>query len=113
MLTSPHDEDLFDYYATAQLAFLDSNSGRTTPVGKPGLFRGLSISPNGNYLLVTRIHRPYSYLHPHTAFPSDSCVTQRLVAGKAFPRATSGAPAALLRRRWSNFEHSNDRLRSA
>jgi dipeptidyl aminopeptidase/acylaminoacyl peptidase len=71
MLTSPYDEDLFDYYATSQLAFLDLNSGRTTPIGRPALFRGLSVSPDGNYLLVTRVRRPYSYLHPHTAFPSD------------------------------------------
>jgi dipeptidyl aminopeptidase/acylaminoacyl peptidase len=70
MLANPHDEDLFDYYATAQLAFLDTTSGRTTTIGQPALFRGLSVSPDGNYLLVTRIHRPYSYLHPHTAFPS-------------------------------------------
>jgi dipeptidyl aminopeptidase/acylaminoacyl peptidase len=70
MLTSPHDEDLFDYYGTAQLALLDTNSGRATFIGKPGLFRGMSVSPDGNYLLVTRIHRPYSYLHPHSAFPS-------------------------------------------
>jgi dipeptidyl aminopeptidase/acylaminoacyl peptidase len=71
MLTNPHDEALFDYYATSQFAFVDTSSGRTTALGRPALFRGLSISPDGNFLLVTRVRRPYSYLHPHTAFPSD------------------------------------------
>jgi dipeptidyl aminopeptidase/acylaminoacyl peptidase len=70
MLTSPHDEDLFDYYASSQLALLDSASGKTTIVGRPALFRSRAVSPDGNYLLVTTIRRPYSYLHPHTAFPS-------------------------------------------
>src|SRR3712207_8012728 len=39
MLQSPHDENLFEYYATSQLAFVDAPSGRVTPVGKPGLHR--------------------------------------------------------------------------
>jgi dipeptidyl aminopeptidase/acylaminoacyl peptidase len=71
MLTNPHDEALFDYYATSQLAFVDTSSGRITTLGRPALFRGLSVSPDGNFLLVTKVRRPYSYLHPHTAFPSD------------------------------------------
>jgi len=81
MLANPHDEALFDYYATSQLAFLDLNTGRTTTVGRPALFRGLNVSPDGNYLLVTRVLRPYSYLHPHTAFPSEVEIWDR--TGKA------------------------------
>src|SRR5579864_9305209 len=37
MLKSPHDEDLFEYYATAQLAKVDAATGAITPLGKPGL----------------------------------------------------------------------------
>ena len=51
MLTSAHDEDLFDYYATAQLTFIDTASGRTQAYGKPGLFEQISPAPDGRHAL--------------------------------------------------------------
>lgn len=71
LLSSPHDEDLFDYYATAQLALIDAASGKVTPLGKPGIFGVNEPSPDGKYFLVSRIHRPYSYLHPIASFARD------------------------------------------
>lgn len=80
MLSSPHDEDLFDYYATAQLAYVDVAGGKVTPVGHPAILppsgfgagpKPVQVSPDGAYLLVTRVHRPYSYLHPATDFPRE------------------------------------------
>ena len=41
MLTSAHDEALFEYYATGQLAIVDAASGQRTPIGRPGHLRGL------------------------------------------------------------------------
>ncbi len=61
LLQNPHDEDLFDYYATAQLAYLDSTTGKTTPLGKPGIYTMVRPSPDEKHLMVSRIHRPYSY----------------------------------------------------
>lgn len=69
MLESPHDEDLFDYYCTSQLAFVDVATGKITPVGKPAIIASEIPSPDGKYLLVTRIHKPYSYLFPAGEFP--------------------------------------------
>src|SRR5450755_3917561 len=69
MLTSSHDEDLFDYYATAQLMFVDTASGRVQAYGKPGLFDQISCAPDGQHALVAKLHRPYSYLHPYEDFP--------------------------------------------
>jgi len=69
MLSTPHDEDLFDYYAAAQLAYVDAASGKLTPVGKPEIFEAAEPSPDGQYLLVSQVHRPYSYLHPVFRFP--------------------------------------------
>jgi dipeptidyl aminopeptidase/acylaminoacyl peptidase len=71
LLENPHDEDLFEYYATSQLALVEAATGRVTPIGKPGLLSGVSQSPDGSLLLVTRPHRPFSYLHPYTAFPTE------------------------------------------
>lgn len=77
MLNNAHDEELFDYYATAQLAFVDTGSGRVTPAGKPGIYTSLEPSPDGRTILVTRIHRPYSYLHPFRDFPTEIEVWDR------------------------------------
>jgi dipeptidyl aminopeptidase/acylaminoacyl peptidase len=71
MLNNPHDEDLFDYYATAQLAYVDTATGKVTPFGKPAIYTALRPSPDGKNLLVSRIHRPYSYLHFYVQFPTD------------------------------------------
>jgi len=71
LLKSPHDESLYEYYATSQLAFVDSNSGRTTPVGQPAIFQSVDPAPDGHHVLVTRLHKPFSYLFPDTSFPRD------------------------------------------
>ncbi len=69
LLQNAHDEDLFDYYATTQLALI--KNGVVTPVGKPGIFARVEPSPDGKHLLVSRIHRPYSYLLPESDFPRE------------------------------------------
>jgi dipeptidyl aminopeptidase/acylaminoacyl peptidase len=71
MLANAHDEDLFDYYATAQLTRVDIVSGASAALGKPAVYPSMNVSPDGHALLVTRVHRPYSYLHPVNAFPKD------------------------------------------
>ena len=71
LLKTPHDEDLFEYYATSQLAFVDSLSGKVTPIGQLAIFQDVDPAPDGHHLLVTRAHRPFSYLFPDFAFPKD------------------------------------------
>jgi dipeptidyl aminopeptidase/acylaminoacyl peptidase len=71
LLKSAHDEALFDYYATAQLVLYGTDKRTQRPVGKPGIFISVSPSPDGRYLLVSRLHRPYSYLLPLFAFPRE------------------------------------------
>lgn len=77
LLSNTHDEDLFDYYATAQLTYVDTDSGKTTAVGKPGIFAVAKTAPDGQHLLVARVHRPYSYQLPAGAFPQDVEVWSR------------------------------------
>jgi dipeptidyl aminopeptidase/acylaminoacyl peptidase len=71
LLKSPHDEKLFEYYATSQLALVDSTNGRSTPVGQAAIFQSLERSPDSQHILVTRLHRPFSYLYPDFAFPKE------------------------------------------
>ncbi|MCL6481425.1 MAG: prolyl oligopeptidase family serine peptidase [Firmicutes bacterium] len=71
LLSNAHDEDLFDYYATGQLALVDSATGRVTPIGQPKIFYSVEPSPDGRHILVEHIHRPYSYLLPLARFPRE------------------------------------------
>jgi dipeptidyl aminopeptidase/acylaminoacyl peptidase len=71
LLKSPFDETLFEYYATAQVALIETGSGKITELGQPGIFLSLDPAPDGNQILVTRVHRPFSYLYPVFAFPRE------------------------------------------
>ncbi len=77
LLKDAHDEDLFDYYASSQLVTVDVPSGRFALLGKPSVFQTLDPSPDGKLILVSRVHRPYSYLVTHTSFPKDIEVWDR------------------------------------
>ncbi len=70
-LGNEHDEDLFDYYAASQLAFVDAASAAITPVGKPANFESLDAAPDGKHILVTAIHKPYSYVTTYDRFPQE------------------------------------------
>jgi dipeptidyl aminopeptidase/acylaminoacyl peptidase len=70
-LNGKHDEDLFDYYASSQLAFVDAGSGAITPLGEPAIISEVDASPDGRSLLVTTIHKPYSYVTTYPNFPHD------------------------------------------
>ena len=68
MLKSPNDEKLFDYYATSQFALI-SIDGKVKNIGSPAIFDSVDVSPDGKYLLVSTIKRPYSYQFPMGRFP--------------------------------------------
>lgn len=68
LLSSGHDEALFDYYATSELNRIKLSNGLRSPVGPPALYSSVSPSPDGAHLLVTTIQRPFSYLMPAYLF---------------------------------------------
>ncbi len=82
LLKDAHDEALFDFYATSQLAFVDAESGKATPLGRPAIFEEAEPSPDGAHLLVARLQRPYSYLHPADDFPKEVEVWDRRREGR-------------------------------
>ncbi len=69
LLQNAQDEALYDYYFTAQLALIDATTGALTRVGAPAVFDRVSPAPGGDYLLIVRTTRPYSYLVPADLFP--------------------------------------------
>ena len=68
LLKSPNDEKLFEYYATSQFALIDLN-GKVREIGSPAIIDNAEVSPDGKFILVSRIQRPYSYLFPSFRFP--------------------------------------------
>lgn len=68
LLKSPNDERLYEYYASSQIALIDLG-GKVREIGSPAIYDNASFSPDGNYILVTRIQRPFSYLYPASRFP--------------------------------------------
>ncbi len=74
LLGSPGDEALFDHYFTSQLVVVGLD-GSTRNVGGPGVILGSSVSPDGRFILQTRVKRPYSYVVPAGLFPSEVFVT--------------------------------------
>ncbi len=71
VLESAHDEALFDYYLRSTLALVDIETGAIAPFAPPDLYASIWPSPDGRHLIVERIHRPYSYLHPYWRFPRE------------------------------------------
>ncbi len=68
LLTNPHDEALFEYYATSQLALI-ALDGTVKTIGKPAIL-GASVAPDGQHLIVETTLRPFSYLQGYWGFPS-------------------------------------------
>jgi dipeptidyl aminopeptidase/acylaminoacyl peptidase len=67
LLKSSHDEALFEYYATAELANLALDGKLTTLAS--GMVRAFQNSPNGEYVLLQTVKRPFSYVVPVSRFP--------------------------------------------
>jgi dipeptidyl aminopeptidase/acylaminoacyl peptidase len=69
LLQNPDDEQLFDYYFTSRLGLVNATTGAITWIGDPGIFAGADPAPGGQFLLVQRLHHPYSYTVPANRFP--------------------------------------------
>jgi dipeptidyl aminopeptidase/acylaminoacyl peptidase len=71
LLKTAHDDNLFEYYFTSQLAAYNIESARKTLIGRPALFDSVTPSPSGEYLLISKIKRPFSHLLPMSGFAED------------------------------------------
>ncbi|MCK4694321.1 MAG: prolyl oligopeptidase family serine peptidase, partial [Candidatus Cloacimonetes bacterium] len=69
LLKDEYDEILFDYYFTSQLLLLNSRTNKLTKLGEPAIYDNIELSPNNNYLFISKIESPYSYHVPYYRFP--------------------------------------------
>jgi dipeptidyl aminopeptidase/acylaminoacyl peptidase len=78
MIKSPYDEQLFEFFATAQL--VKNVNGVETKINQPAIYGFISASPDKKYLLVRTITKPFSYVVPANGF--STTVTIHDASGK-------------------------------
>jgi hypothetical protein len=100
LLKSPHDEALFEHYATSQLVRF-AIDGSATMIGNAGMISAATPSPDGQWLLVTSLARPFSYQVPLNYFPTkievwtpQGSVARTLAARPLIERVPWGGDAA-------------------
>ncbi|HEY9650865.1 MAG TPA: hypothetical protein V6C95_09385, partial [Coleofasciculaceae cyanobacterium] len=76
LLQNPHDEALFEYYLTSAVEHI-SLEGKRTPLVAASLIDEATPSPDGTYILLATIHRPFSYQVPIYQFPQQVQVLDR------------------------------------
>jgi dipeptidyl aminopeptidase/acylaminoacyl peptidase len=70
LLEDPHEKAMLKYYTTGQLVVIDVKTKVAKKIGAPGMIRAVDASPDGQYVRVTEMTEPFSYLVPVTNFGS-------------------------------------------
>ncbi len=73
LLKNKTDETNFDIITTSEL-YLITTSGEAKLFKSAAIYAGESFSPDGNYIMLTTIQKPYSYIVPMSRFPQKSIV---------------------------------------
>ncbi|WP_299602037.1 prolyl oligopeptidase family serine peptidase [uncultured Aquimarina sp.] len=73
LLKNPNDEYNFEQLATSEI-FKVNLDGTKTSWSTIGMIRNFSFSPDGNYVMVTQIEKPFSYLVPYYRFPQKTTI---------------------------------------
>ncbi|MCG2611208.1 prolyl oligopeptidase family serine peptidase [Flavobacterium sp. SM15] len=73
LLKNKTDETNFETLVTSELYKIDLN-GKAELFKKADLYAGESFSPDGNYLMLTTVQKPFSYIVPLSRFPQKTVV---------------------------------------
>ncbi|MFD1064052.1 alpha/beta hydrolase family protein [Winogradskyella litorisediminis] len=73
LLKTPNDEFNFEQLAHSEIMKV-SIDGKSKQFLPSAMYRGISFSPDGNYVMITKIKRPFSYLVTYSRFPSESII---------------------------------------
>ncbi|MFV0536771.1 MAG: prolyl oligopeptidase family serine peptidase [Dysgonomonas sp.] len=71
LLQNITDEANFEALVTSELYKVDL-TGKTTLWKEKAIYSGETFSPDGNYILISTIKRPFSYIVPLGRFPSET-----------------------------------------
>lgn len=64
------DSDLFEYYGTSELVAADVATGEARLLAPPRLYTEVDASPDGEWLMVSWLERPFSFAVPCGRFPA-------------------------------------------
>ena len=73
LLKNKTDEQNFETLITSDLYKISIN-GKAEMFKASAMFAGVSVSPDGNYVMITTIQKPFSYVVPFYRFPQTSIV---------------------------------------
>lgn len=77
LLRNPHDEAMFAWLATAQPMVVGADGRGAKAVGEARLYTAVTPSPDGQYLLMEWLEKPFSYQVPWYSFATTSAVFTR------------------------------------
>ena len=69
LLKNEHDAALLEHYLTCEIWRYDTHTDTEQRLLPADLYTSISASPDGKYLTIKRIKRPFSYLFPLGRFP--------------------------------------------
>lgn len=70
LLKDKNDEFNFEQLAISELVKVNVETGSQSKWKDAGMYNDVSISPDGQYVLVSEIQKPFSYLVTYRSFPS-------------------------------------------
>ncbi len=73
LLKNKSDEHNFEQLAQSEI-YKISLDGTMVKWLESGIYTSMNFSPDGNYVLVESVERPFSYLVPYTRFPSKTTI---------------------------------------
>ena len=73
LLKNPLDEQNFETLVTSEL-YKVTLDGKSELFKKADMYAGESISPDGNFVMLTTLQKPFSYIVPLSRFPQKSVV---------------------------------------
>ncbi len=77
LLKTAHDDALFEYYFTSQLTSINTTTGAKATIGQPAILESVTPSPSSEFVLVTRVKKPFSHLMPMNGFPQEIAIWAR------------------------------------
>ena len=100
LMSTPYELELLEWHATGQLALIDvaAPAGKDAKkpakdalkgvkmVGRPAMIRSFDLSPDGKYVRVSRMTKPFSYVVPVSNFGTVDEVWD--IGGKALAKIT-------------------------
>ena len=70
LLQNKNDEFNFEQLALSELVKIDVNTGAKSKWKEAAMYTDVTASPDGKYILISEIQKPFSYLVTYNRFPS-------------------------------------------